>query len=264
MTGSVAIDVADRSPAETRLLASPDRSPAERCLPRRLRELRGGDARPRPARLHGRGGQFLEAADAAQHRQVAVRRHADVRGYRPDGCRLPAADRPDGRRDGLSERFRRQLLQLPRRRDIHRSAHRHLCAADRVELHPDPDDPDSAHPADESARVRLPRGPLVSRRRAERQRAVERQGRGARKSPRPGLRAGGQVPLANPGVRGGGVPHRGGPRDEARRDRHGVPQERHAAGDPGRAGNDRGSSWGSTRRSPTSGSSSERERTATT
>ena len=84
----------------------------------------------------------------------------------------------------VPERAHPQLLQPPRWRDVHRPAHRDLCAADRVELHPDPDDAHPADPADEAARVRLPRGPLVPGRRAERERAVERQGRGARKSPR--------------------------------------------------------------------------------
>ena len=189
------------------------RSSGERRRPRWLRELRGGDARPRPARLHGGGGEFLEAADAPQYRQAAICRHADVRGCRADRRRLPAADRPDGRRNRLPERCGRQLLQLSRRRDVHRPAHHHLCAADRVALHPDPDDAHTADLADEATRVRLPRGPLVSRRCAERERAVERQGWGARETPGPRVRAHSQGALANPGVRRRGVSCRGRSRD---------------------------------------------------
>ncbi len=68
------------------------------------------------------------------------------------------------------------------RGNVHRPAHRHLCALDRFELHPDPDDAHSADPADGAPPVRLPRGPPDSGHRAERERAVERQGRSGRGS----------------------------------------------------------------------------------
>jgi hypothetical protein len=86
---------------ETAVILLAGRAPGRGNPPRRLRELWRGDPRPRPARLHHRGGQLLEAPDAAERGQAALRGYADVRRRRPDRGRVPAADRALGQRNVL-------------------------------------------------------------------------------------------------------------------------------------------------------------------
>ena len=121
------------------------------CLgDQRLQQHRPTDRDPRPVRLRRGDRRFLEAADAAQHRQAALWRLPGVHGDRPGHRRLSAAD------DGRGRRLRPELQRRVDRRagggrrfggggrDLHRPADRDLCAADWQRLHQEADDADPA------------------------------------------------------------------------------------------------------------------------
>ena len=193
-------------------------SGSPRRRPVRVREPGIGGPRPRPARLHVRSGQFLEAADAAEHRQAPLCRHADLRRRRPDRQRLPVP----GGRDRVRLRLPRweprnfaepELLQSGRRDKLHGSSDGHLHAADRLGVHPDADDADPADPADRAHRHGLRGGSPVPGRRAAGQRRREPAGRRAGPADGRGLPAGAPGLAANSGLRGRGMAHRDGQGD---------------------------------------------------
>ena len=123
------------------------------CLgDRRLQQHWSTDSNTRSLRLRRGDRQFLEAADAAQHRQAALWRLPGVHGDCPGHRRLSAAD--DGRSRRLRPELQRRVDRRPsggRRfggggRDLHRPADRDLCAADGQRLHQEADDADLRRP----------------------------------------------------------------------------------------------------------------------